>query len=59
MAITPDIKVSVSEELLAAARDEKFRKYLSLIDEQEINSPSKFSPNNEFFDMHYQKYVNR
>jgi len=32
LAITPDLKVSVSEELLAATRDEKSRKYLSLID---------------------------
>lgn len=59
LAITPDLKVSVSEELLATTRDEKFKKYLSLIDGQEINSPSKFSPNKEFLDMHYQKYVNR
>jgi len=45
--------------VISNRRNEKFKKYLSLIDGQEINSPSKSSPNKEFLDMHYQKYVNR
>ena len=59
IAINPDLKISISEELLVTTHDEKFQKYLSLIDGQTIITPSKFAPNRDFLDTHYQKYLNR
>ena len=59
IAINPDLKISISEELLVTTHDEKFKKYLSLIDGQTIIAPSKFAPNKDFLDAHYQKYLNK
>jgi putative restriction endonuclease len=59
LAITPDLTVAISEELLENTKEEKFRSYLQFVDGQKISSPDKFSPQRDLLDKHYAKYLKR
>ena len=59
MAISPDLTIIISDELLQNTTDDKFKKYLESINGEKIIMPNKFFPKKEFLQVHYEKYKNR
>ena len=59
MAISPDLKIIISDELLQNTEDSKFKNYLKSINGEKITMPNKFFPEREFLQDHYEKFKNR
>lgn len=59
MAISPDLKIIISDELLQNTEDSKFKNYLKSINGEKIAMPNKFFPEREFLQDHYEKFKNR
>lgn len=57
MAITPDCKIVVSDEMIERTEKDDFKSYLQSLNGREIIMPSKFLPNRELLDIHYSKYI--
>ncbi len=59
LAISPDLRIYVSDELLQHTNDNRFRDYLKSINGEEITRPDKFFPQKEFLQLHYEQYQKR
>ncbi len=59
LAITPDLRIEISDELLQNTEDKAFYIYLKGLKGKEIVKPDKFLPKKEFLDIHYNKYKTR
>lgn len=59
MAISPDLSIIISDELLQNTTDDKFKKYLKSINGGKIIMPNKFFPKKELLQAHYEKFKNR
>lgn len=57
MAITPDYEIIISENFMEKVEDSTFEKYLKEINGRKINMPTRFYPQRELLDIHYQKYL--
>ena len=57
MAITPDYEIIISENFMEKVEDSTFEKYLTEINGRKINMPTRFYPQRELLDIHYQKYL--
>ena len=57
MAITPDYEIIISENFMEKVEDSTFEKYLKEINGRKINMPTRFYPQRELIDIHYQKYL--
>lgn len=56
IAITPDYKIVISEEMIERTEKDDFKAYLNGLNGKEITLPSKFMPSRELLDIHYNKY---
>lgn len=56
IAITPDCKIIISEQMLSSAKDEMFISYLRSIQGRSIILPEKFSPSVDLLAQHYEQY---
>lgn len=56
MAITPDFDIIISEQMLDATKEEKFRGYLQELNGTQIRMPEKFSPDRDLLAKHYEQY---
>lgn len=59
IAITPDYKIIISDELMEKASKDSLRKYLESLDGEAITMPDKFMPDRNLLDAHYTKFKNR
>lgn len=59
LAITPDLTIEVSEELLQTTSDNAFQTYLKGLSGRAIVRPDKFLPQRELLEIHYSKYKER
>jgi predicted restriction endonuclease len=59
LAITPDMNIVVSDELLSGSKETTFYNYLKELNGKSILIPDKFLPQRELLDIHYQKYILR
>lgn len=59
MAISPDLSIIISDELLQNTTDDKFKKYLESINGKKIIKPNKFFPKKEFLQVHFENFKNR
>ncbi len=59
LAITPDLNVVISEELLRQTLNGGFRDYLRSINGTRIAEPDKFRPDRELLKRHYERYKSR
>ena len=57
LAITPDYKIVVSEQMLGSTIDENFLSYLKSIQDRSIFMPEKFSPDVDLLAKHYEQYI--
>ena len=56
IAISPDYKIDISEQILYDVRDSNFLSYLRGIHGRRIIMPEKFSPDVDLLAMHYEQY---
>lgn len=56
IAITPDYKIVISEQMISSAKEEKFRNYLKELQGRSIIMPEKFSPDIDLLAIHYNNY---
>lgn len=56
MAITPNLEIVVSDELIQNTTEELFQEYLQRINGHIISLPDKFLPDRDLLDIHYQQY---
>lgn len=56
IAVTPDYKIIVSEQMLSSAKDESFLSYIRSIQGRNIIMPEKFSPDKDLLAKHYEQY---
>ena len=56
LAVTPDFKIVISEQMIEKVKDERFRVYLTDIQGRSIIMPEKFSPDQELLSIHYEQY---
>ena len=56
IAITPDCKIIVSEQMLSETMDESFLLYLQSIQGRNIIMPEKFLPDKDLLALHYEQY---
>ncbi len=59
IAISPDLKISIGDELLQNIHNDHFGKYLQGINGTKITMPDKFMPDRDLLQIHYEKYMNR
>jgi len=59
MAITPDLTIVVSEEMIDNTEEPVFKEYLCGINGRKIISPDKFQPKREFLEIHYEQFKQR
>lgn len=59
VAITPDLKVVVSDRLITMTSDDSFRNYLCHINGKKIALPDKFYPEKDFLAAHYERYLKK
>ncbi len=59
LAITPDFKIKISDELLSSTFDKDFKAYLACINGSPITLPYRFLPDKDLLQLHYEKYLNR
>lgn len=59
IAISPDLVLNISDELLQNTDDDKFEGYLRSINGKRIALPDKFFPDKEFLQLHHEKFKNR
>lgn len=59
IAITPDLLIDISEELISKTTDGEFKNYLKNLSGKEITKPSRFLPQQELLDIHYNEYKAR
>ena len=57
MAITPDYEIIISDRFMEKVEEPTFEKYLKEINGRKINMPTRFYPQREFLDIHYQKFL--
>lgn len=57
LAITPDYEIIISDDFIEKVEEESFKIYLEEINGRQINMPTRFYPQKEFLDFHYQKYL--
>lgn len=55
-SITPDLIVTISDELLQNISNDKFRRYLESINGEKIILPDKFFPERDFLQIHYERF---
>ena len=56
MAVNPDFKIVISEQMMDGINDETFRNYLHNIHGREIKMPEKFIPDKNLLAKHYEQY---
>lgn len=56
IGISPDMKVSVSDEVMETTKEESFKSYLMGLKGKRIYEPDKFMPRRELLEMHFQKF---
>ncbi|UEA62078.1 HNH endonuclease [Hoylesella buccalis] len=59
IAITPDYKIIVSDEMIEKTEDESFKCYLLGLQNKKLILPNRFYPKPDFLDYHYQKYLSK
>jgi hypothetical protein len=59
IAITPDYKIIISDEMIEKTEDESFKCYLLGLQNKKLILPNRFYPKPDFLDYHYQKYLNK
>ena len=59
IAITPDYKVLLAEELIAKTVNIAFKTYLEAINGSLIALPDKFKPQKDLLELHYKAFLNR
>lgn len=57
IAITPDYKIVVSDEMIERTEKDDFKSYLQGLNGRKIIMPNKFLPSRELLDIHYSKYI--
>jgi len=57
LAITPDYKIIVSDEMIEHTTKEDFKRYLQGLNGTAITLPDKFMPSKELLDVHYGKFT--
>lgn len=57
IAITPNYRVIISDELIDKAEDESLRSYLASLKNKKLILPNRFYPKPDFLDYHYQKFL--
>lgn len=55
-AISPDMIIYISDELLQRISNDKFEKYLKSINGERITMPDKFFPDKDFLQIHYERF---
>ncbi len=58
LAVTPDYKIVISEQMLSEIKDDTFLSYIQTIQGRNIIMPEKFSPDKELLAKHYEYYRN-
>ena len=56
IAVTPDLTIIVSDELLQNTTDDKFKNYLKCLNGGKIIMPGKFYPEKDFLQAHYEEF---
>lgn len=56
IAVTPDYEIIISEQMLAAIKNDTFLSYLKSIQGRRITMPEKFSPDKDLLAQHYEQY---
>lgn len=59
IAITPDYKIIISDEMIEKTEDESFKCYLLGLQNKKLILPNRFYPKPDFLDYHYQKYLSK
>lgn len=59
MAITPDYRVCISDNMLCDIKEEPTLHFLMGLKNRHLIMPEKFSPNQEFLSVHYEEYRKR
>lgn len=57
IAITPDYKIMISDQMFDGTKDEHFLDYLRQVQGRNIIMPEKFSPDKDLLAKHYQQYL--
>lgn len=57
IAVTPDFKIAISEQMIDETKDEPFRNYLLKIHGRDIIMPEKFTPDKKLLENHYERYL--
>ena len=56
MAVTPDYKIVLSDEMLSSVKDELTLQYFKSLQNRHIRMPEKFAPEQEFLAQHFEAY---
>ena len=59
LAITPDFKILLAEELIRKTANSLFKTYLERINGNSITLPDKFKPRKDLLELHYKAFLNR
>ncbi|MGF0097293.1 HNH endonuclease [Prevotella sp. SGI.027] len=59
IAITPNYKIIISDEMIEKTEDESFKCYLLGLQNKKLILPNRFYPKPDFLDYHYQKYLSK
>lgn len=59
IAITPDYKIIISDEMIEKTEGESFKCYLLGLQNKKLILPNRFYPKPDFLDYHYQKYLSK
>ncbi|MGN0007159.1 MAG: HNH endonuclease [Alistipes sp.] len=59
IAITPDLSVIISDELIQNTTDDSFQNYLREINGRKMLLPDRFCPQKELLEIHYEQFRNR
>ncbi len=59
IAITPDCKVLISDEMFSHTENGNFKDYLLSVNGSKLTMPDRFLPRQDLLQWHYEKYLNR
>lgn len=59
LAITPDFKILLAEELIRKTANSLFKTYLERINGNSITLPDKFKPRKDLLELHYKAFLSR
>lgn len=59
LGITPNLHVEISNEMIDGTCDDDYRDYLKNINGKKLQMPTRFYPNPEFLEIHYNRFLKR